>query len=149
MFDRIILVHVTDHPPDGIRIPRGALGAVPPVAGRMRQMIDVSPAAIRLLIATADVTSTDGQFTNLYARTVGRVVAHELGHLLLRSIAHRTTGLMRKSFVARDVVSDDSARFALGGDDVRLVQDRATASSEADLTVEPTITASAAAQRRR
>jgi hypothetical protein len=149
MYDRIIMVHVTDDPADGIRIPPGALGAVPMVAGRMRQMVYVSPTAIKRLIATADVASSDGQFANLYARTVGRVVAHELGHLLLRSSAHRTTGLMRKSFVARDVVSGDGGRFALGGDDVRLVQDRATAASGADLTAEPAVTAPSASQRRR
>jgi len=38
---------------------------------------------------------------------LGRVVAHELGHVLLTSTAHATTGLMRPIYGRRDVLSDD------------------------------------------
>ena len=137
--DRIIAVHVTDNPPDGTPIPPGAMGAVPIVAGRMRQVIYVSPTAVKRLMATAHILPSDGRFADLYARTVGRVVAHELGHLLLRSVAHRQTGLMRNAFVARDVVSGDVSRFALRGDDVGALEYLLAASHGTTAPVELTI----------
>lgn len=139
MVDRIITVHVTDNPPDGTPIPPGALGAVPVVAGRMRQVIYVSPSAVKRLMATAHILPSDGLFADLYARTVGRVVAHELGHLLLRSVAHRPTGLMRDSFVARDVVSGDGSRFALRIDDAGALEQLLVASRGAPAPAELTI----------
>ena len=38
---------------------------------------------------------------------IGRVVAHELGHVLLTSMAHTESGLMRPVFGLRDVLSTD------------------------------------------
>ena len=38
---------------------------------------------------------------------IGRVVAHELGHVLLSSLAHSKAGLMRPVFGVRDVLSND------------------------------------------
>lgn len=122
--DRVIVVIVTDTPTDGTHIPPDALGAVPIAAGRMRQLIYVSPSAVKALLAAAGVAAADSRFPSLYARTVGRVVAHELGHLLLRSAGHRRAGLMRRTFAAVDVLSTDEARFAVGGTDLRLVQQR-------------------------
>lgn len=147
--DRIITVHVTDNPPDGTQMPLGALGAVPVVAGRMRQVIYVSSRAVKQLMATAHVLPSDGGFANLYARTVGRVVAHELGHLLLRSVAHRTTGLMRNAFVARDVVSGDVSRFSLRGDDVGVLEQLLVASRGTSAPAELTIVGQSSLPRQR
>jgi Zn-dependent peptidase ImmA (M78 family) len=38
---------------------------------------------------------------------MGRVVAHELGHVLLETTAHSATGLMRAIFDANDAMSPD------------------------------------------
>ncbi len=38
---------------------------------------------------------------------IGRVVAHELGHVLLTTLAHSQTGLMRPVYGLKDVVSAD------------------------------------------
>ncbi len=46
------------------------------------------------------------------ARTLARSVSHELGHVLLRSSAHTTRGLMRARFVAADMF-DSAAGFRL------------------------------------
>ena len=123
-FDRVIAVVVDDAAFAGSALPVGALGGVPMVAGRMRQIVYLSPTAIKQLVAQAGVLPTGGQFGGAYARMVGRVIAHELGHLLLYSSAHRESGLMRPSFVARDVMSPNRDRFTLGGDDVQVVQQR-------------------------
>ena len=44
---------------------------------------------------------------------LGRVVAHELGHILLTSLAHATTGLMRPMFVFRDLLPGDDESMEL------------------------------------
>ena len=44
---------------------------------------------------------------------LGRVVAHELGHVLLTTLEHSKTGLMRPVFGLRDVLSDDEGTIAL------------------------------------
>jgi len=120
--DRLILVKVTDHAKDGWRVPAGALGGVPIVAGRIRQAIYVSPSTVRQLVSTTGTNMSEGQFTSLYARMLGRVIAHELGHLLLRSFDHRATGVMRPSFGSRDVMSTDHTRFSLGVSDVAIMR---------------------------
>jgi hypothetical protein len=38
---------------------------------------------------------------------LGRIVAHELGHVLLTTLAHSKGGLMRPVFGLKDVLSDD------------------------------------------
>jgi hypothetical protein len=47
------------------------------------------------------------------AQLLGRAVAHELGHFLLASKRHASEGLMRASFEAIDLMSNDRARFRL------------------------------------
>jgi hypothetical protein len=46
-------------------------------------------------------------------RVLGRGLAHEIGHLLLRSPAHSATGLMASGFTPEDVVWGDASRFTL------------------------------------
>jgi hypothetical protein len=48
------------------------------------------------------------------ARALGRVLAHELGHFLLRSKVHQTSGLMRSAFSGPDLAAWERTRFALG-----------------------------------
>jgi hypothetical protein len=50
---------------------------------------------------------------------LGRVVAHELGHILLTSPAHAATGLMRPMFVFRDLVPGDDASIDLTAPDAQ------------------------------
>ena len=74
-FDRVIAVVVDDAAFAGSALPVGALGGVPMVAGRMRQIVYLSPTAIKQLVAQAGVLPTGGQFGGAYARMVGRVIA--------------------------------------------------------------------------
>jgi hypothetical protein len=46
-------------------------------------------------------------------RALGRVLAHELGHYLLRSKMHQTSGLMRAAFSDADLASWERTRFRL------------------------------------
>ena len=47
------------------------------------------------------------------SRALGRVLAHELGHYLLRSKMHQRSGLMRAAFTGSDLTAWDTTRFAL------------------------------------
>jgi len=49
----------------------------------------------------------------LLSRALGRALAHELGHYLLRSRAHEPTGLMRAARPSTDFFSPSRAGFAL------------------------------------
>ena len=44
---------------------------------------------------------------------LGRVIAHEVGHFVLRSRDHASNGLMRKVQGADDLIAPDRSRFAL------------------------------------
>jgi hypothetical protein len=50
----------------------------------------------------------------LVARFLGRILAHELGHILLNSAQHQPTGLMRAHYRARDVLSAPISTYTLG-----------------------------------
>jgi hypothetical protein len=64
----------------------------------------------------------------IVGRVVGRALAHEIGHFLLRSRDHSATGLMRALQRATDLVSEDRGRFLLTATDAaRLVPTAATA----------------------
>jgi hypothetical protein len=65
-------------------------------------------------------------------RAVGRVLAHELGHFLLRSRWHAKVGLMRPVHTATDLVGPERAQFSLSmPEDARLA---AVASSDASMS---------------
>jgi hypothetical protein len=49
----------------------------------------------------------------LVARFLGRILAHELGHVLLNSVQHQPKGLMRAQYRARDVLSAPLASYTL------------------------------------
>jgi len=51
------------------------------------------------------------------ARALGRVIAHELGHILLQSVEH-DVGIMRPVQAGRDLLSPDRARFSLSAPDL-------------------------------
>jgi hypothetical protein len=53
---------------------------------------------------------------------LGRVLAHELGHLFLRLDGHRKNGLMRASFSHRALAGRSDRSFRLSGDDVERVR---------------------------
>lgn len=147
-FDRVIVVDVRDTDPGAQGLPTGALGGVPKVEGRMRQILFVSPAAVRDLLIAAGLTPLEGRFAPTYARMVGRVVAHELGHLLLDTSSHHTTGLMRETFVAMDALSSDAARFAPAREEIALIRER-VAVTRGDLAAVARVAALEASARRR
>jgi hypothetical protein len=57
-------------------------------------------------------------------RALGRVLAHELGHVLLAAPTHRKDGLMRARFRAGDLGAVDPSPFALTGIDIARLRSR-------------------------
>ncbi len=59
----------------------------------------------------------------VYARALGRVLAHELGHLLLRLNGHRDRGLMRSAFSHRSLTARGRGAFRLAEEDLQAIRD--------------------------
>lgn len=109
----VVLVRVVeriDTPGVPVAMP---LGAVVRVNGRMRRVIYVSRPAIDELIQPARRDLHAAMRELVFGRLAGRVIAHELGHLLLDSAAHSTEGLMRARFLRSDVMGGGRGAYAL------------------------------------
>jgi hypothetical protein len=112
---------------DGPMVSRGTmnqpvLGEVVVVGNTMLRRIRVSPRGTRQIVnAVASPIDEPVRHHFVHARFIGRVVAHELGHLLLDSRSHAATGLMRPLFDWRDAVKDDAKAFHLEPNDLALL----------------------------
>jgi len=93
---------------------RRPLGIVYRVGGLYRRVIFVSPTAVmRLVRKSSTEPRASSVVASLHARMLARVIAHEIGHILLDSEDHATRGLMRGRFRATDVLQHGRGRFAL------------------------------------
>jgi hypothetical protein len=95
-------------------------------------------ASLGEMIARANIPGAGGDASpavlreRAIGRAVGRVLAHELGHFLLRSRWHAKSGLMRPVHTAADLVGHERTRFALSPpEDARIA---AVASNDALLS---------------
>ena len=59
----------------------------------------------------------------LFANALGRVLAHELGHLLLRLHGHRDRGLMRPAFSHRSLTARGRHAFRLSDEDLEKIRE--------------------------
>ena len=59
----------------------------------------------------------------VYARALGRVLAHELGHYLLRLNGHRARGLMRSAFSHRSLSARGRYAFRLAEEDLKAIRE--------------------------
>ena len=91
-----------------------ALGWVPFVEGRARQLVFLRVGRARLLVESLSPgTSSAGLTELLLAKLIGRSLAHELGHVLLNSRRHEKSGLMRARYRASDVLSVPTSAHTL------------------------------------
>jgi hypothetical protein len=90
------------------------LGEVRVVGNRMLPTITISPEGVKQIVARG-ISPADNfpRFSYVYARFIGRVIAHEFGHLFLRSRDHVKRGLMRARFTFRDATADYRQGFHL------------------------------------
>src|SRR5262245_59600961 len=91
--------------------------------GKPEPVLIVSLPSIAALVSSTEFAGmpvkrlTYEMRSNLIARAIGRVAAHELGHYLLEQVGHRDGGLMRPAHSARDLVVDCLDPFRLSGDE--------------------------------
>lgn len=91
-----------------------ALGWVPFVTGRARQLVFLRAARARLMIdGLSPGTRPEGLTDLLHAKLLGRSLAHELGHILLNSPDHERSGLMRAHYRAADVLRMSASSYTL------------------------------------
>ena len=103
------------------------LGSIRFVDDEPEPRIAIYPHAIGSLVSTVSLAGVDwGHWPTalrdaILGRVMGRALAHEIGHFLLRSRHHSPKGLMRAEPLLRDFVSSDWHGFFLSADDAALV----------------------------
>jgi hypothetical protein len=124
--NRVTITVTFDNGPDRRRTP-GSLGSIRFLDGAPEPAIALYPHTIANLVSVAPAGSVffeaPGVIRDLVlGRVLGRAMAHEIGHFLLRSQHHSPVGLMRALQPTTDLVDPDRHRFGLSPNDVtRLV----------------------------
>ena len=85
--------------------------------------LSVPRAFVMVKAILPDVVSSEWQESR-GGTLLGRVVAHELGHVLLMTTSHATSGLMRPIYGLRDVLSDDEKILELSAIETRTLATR-------------------------
>jgi hypothetical protein len=112
--DRVVVVKADHEARAEDTSAESALGWVPFVEGRARQLVFLRVSRSRLLVgALSPGTRPEGLTDLLFARLVGRSLAHELGHVLMNSMRHEESGLMRARYRAGDVLGVPTSAYTL------------------------------------
>jgi hypothetical protein len=107
------------------RLAPGALGAIRFFDGEPQPVIVMYPRAIEALVSTVSIAGSHSLqwplafHDAIVGRVLGRGLAHEVGHYLLRARHHSEIGLMRAPHAIPDLVAADRQHFALSIDDQR------------------------------
>jgi hypothetical protein len=118
-----LAVMFADHPDP--HAAAGALGSIVFLDDGPVPTIVMYPRAIAALVSTVTLLGTNDKVwpTALYdlviGRVLGRALAHEIGHFLLRSREHSVKGLMRPRHQVPDLIGADRSRFVLSAGEVR------------------------------
>lgn len=114
--DLYVSVLVDQRPPSaGVVEGDGTLGAVMyvPASGAFRLTVYASPPLTRALLRQTAPFLSAMMLDRLLGRALGRIVAHEIGHLLLASRVHAPDGLMKASFGVHDLLSETRDNLTL------------------------------------
>jgi len=114
------------------RMATGALGSIGFSGDAPQPAIALYPETASALIAAVassrrENTWPAGSGDRVLARVLGRALAHEIGHFLLRSKSHSTAGLMRAEQIGTDLMAPDHRGFALSADEVRRLRSNLSA----------------------
>lgn len=117
-----LTVTFADGPDRGITA--ASLGSIRFLDGVPEPSIVLYPHVIAALLSATPtarfMVDAPGALRDLtLGRVLGRALAHEIGHFLLRSQAHSTVGLMRALQPTADLVDPDRHHFGLSAGDVR------------------------------
>ncbi|MDP6581353.1 MAG: hypothetical protein QF681_11915 [Vicinamibacterales bacterium] len=78
---------------------------------------------VRAVDGNWDRTALPDVDDQVFARALGRVLAHELGHALLGLNGHRDRGLMRSDFSYRSLTAPGRRAFRLADEDLQAIRD--------------------------
>jgi hypothetical protein len=106
------------------RIAATSLGSIRFLDGVPEPAIVLYPDVIAALVSATPtarfMVDSPGALRDLtLGRVLGRALAHEIGHFLLRSQSHSTVGLMRALQPTADLVDPNRNHFGLSAGDVR------------------------------
>jgi len=118
----------------------GTLGSIRFTDGVPEPAITMYPDAVAAIVNSLRFTGDDLYSKPVFrdrmqGRVLGRALAHEIGHFLLRSRSHSAGGLMRAVQPAADLVAPDRGRFRLSADEVTRLESAAPVSLHASLSV--------------
>jgi len=103
----------------------GMIGSIPFLDDSPEPVIVLYPGAVATLVSAVRVSELpdhDWPFLLrdvIHGRVLGRALAHEIGHYLLRSRQHSALGLMRARQSTVDLVGLDRRHFMLSSDELR------------------------------
>jgi hypothetical protein len=147
--DGVVQLAVTLAGRPDARVATEALGSIVFVDDVPKPIIAMYPTAIADLVAKATL---NGSYSHewpaalhdvIVARVLGRALAHEIGHFLLRSRNHSAVGLMQATQSSRDLIAPNRERFVLSADEVtRLACITSTASQPSPAAARPAVTPS-------
>jgi hypothetical protein len=111
-------------PSPGKRTASGALGSIAFSGDGPEPAIELYPSNASALIAAVAFNRREDTWPaasrdSVMARVLGRALAHEVGHFLLRSRSHSTNGLMKAEQIAPDLMAPNHGGFTLSADEVR------------------------------
>ena len=121
-----LTVRFDDGPGRGV--PAAPLGSIRFLDGVPEPAIVLYPNAVAALVSAMPpgnfMVASQGALRDLVlGRALGRALAHEIGHFLLRSQQHSPVGLMRALQSTADLVDPNRHHFGLSDGDVRRLAD--------------------------
>lgn len=121
--DRAVRLAVTLATPEW-RKETGALGSIVFTGDAPEPAIALYPGAASALITAVASSRRENTWPaaprdRVLARVLGRALAHEIGHFLLRSKSHSTAGLMRAEQIGTELMAPDHSGFLLSADEVQ------------------------------
>jgi hypothetical protein len=121
-----LAVMFADHPDEHTAV--GALGSIVFLDDGPVPAIVMYPRAIAALVSTVRLLGSNDKvwpkalYDLVTGRVLGRALAHEIGHFLLRLRGHSRTGLMRPRHQVPDLIGAGRSSFVLSAEEVaRLV----------------------------
>jgi hypothetical protein len=137
---RTVLLVLADRPED---LPERLTGSTSPAA--LGATVDILGVPTHLALAYAHravavalaTPACSGAPSRCVSRLLGRVAAHELGHVLLRTTAHSDEGLMRPMFGMEDALAAPGDAYLLAADErdrvARHLRERRGGASETEV----------------
>ena len=120
--DHVVRLTVVEAAHHSAQVPTDALGSILFIEDSPEPVIRMYDDAIRDLVGASALPTYASQSSPLHdvivGRVLGRALAHEIGHYLLRWRHHSSMGLMRARQSAMDLVSPERRPFTLSNDEL-------------------------------